>query len=331
MIGIVVTIPSGMTFTDIQNNSDIGTLTDNGDGTFTAKYIHSADIRNILSESTYSIGALNASPNVNRFSLFKPDRNKVSGDQVVYSPTVPYDFGAWGFIAYDHSAPADHIRDYTTSDEYDETVSGGVIQATYRVHQIDWLAELGADNVNALTMRVKDGNGDTVGEDTVMLTGQAGWKEYNFYLADIPYGTYTCELWFTEYNSGTDQLYYRAFVPDPNSTWSCSISELHMASFSIVLDSSDTDLDGCTLINTDPSSIDQGANTYDIQFGVDGLTSSISDGKLYVRKNQGTWYELYTGQYWKVDGSINYYSGDLPFSITYGDSVEFLVTTVSQT
>lgn len=334
-MGKTLTIPNGMTYTEVTNNSDVGDFSNNQDGTFDVTNIDTTAVRNALGEDTNAIGSLSTSSKVNRWSYFKPDRNKLdaANEQIIYDVTSPYPIGE--FAGYDDSANADYVSDYTTSDEYGEGVDGGVIQATYNVDQLDWFEELNPDFGDSttmhLTMVVKDSNDNIVAEDNKQLAQQAGSKTYEFYISGIQEGSYTVEIWFTTYLSGTDKTTYYAKAPVDNWQWSCEITELSYPNAYLHLDSDDSTFDGVTLSSSSYASLSNDlAGGYDLSFVLEGLGMSIYDGKIYAKNGTyGTYYELYTGEYWKTGEPTESYSGQLPFSVGYGDTVHFLITTIS--
>ncbi len=326
-MGKVIDIPNGITFDTIYNNSDVGDLSDNGDGTFTASNIDTTEIRNTLGESTNAIGSLNTSSSVNRYSLFKPDRNKVSGDEIVYSPTPPHPEAAWGFAAYDHQASEDYVSTPadTISVEPNDTVSFG---ATYYISQQNLYKELEPDvGTPYLLLKVKDSGGTVVSEGHTVLEDAGGGQSYNVQSGQLGgTETYTCELWFGTYNNGN--VYYgKAQNLVDNWTFSVTIDEMDEPICFVHKDSGDTDMTNRTLV-VDSKSV-QIDDSYNIQFHFTDEDQPVYDGKIYAKLNSGDYYLIYSSLTWTIDKDYQY-SGTLPFDVYYDDEVTFLLTTEVQ-
>ena len=326
-MGKTIDIPANITFTTIEGNSDVGDLSDNGDGTFNVANIDTTDVRNAIGGSTNAIGALSTNPNVNRWSLFKPDRNKISGDEIIYDVVSPYPIGE--FAAYDHQAGPDDIMKMTYQ-SYIPSASGADVTVSLIVEQMNWYAELDPDLTDYpyLILKVSE-SGTNVANDAVALEDKGGSQQYtcSVFLSD---GDYTFELYIGTYVGG--HYYPEGKLPFNDWQYSVTVHQLSEPTASLLKDTYDSTLDEETLVD-DGTTVDVGDN-YSINFHFDNQDAAIWDGKIYVMKNSSyNWILLLDSLYWGI-GHDHQYTGNLNdeigMSVDYDDDIAFLITTNTQ-
>lgn len=334
-MGKTITIPSNINYSTIESNSDVGTLSDNGDGTFDAADVNISTVKSVLGESTYALSSLCTSSAVNRWSLFKPDRNKVDSvnNQIIYSPSAPHALG--DFAAYDHNAAADYMEHSSGSKEYPYTQSGVVIFANWVQNQMNWYADLAPDNVSDLILIIKDqSTGNIVYKDWIPLENKAGSYVYHTEVTGVPEGTYTCEFWFGQNSgSGLNEQLLQAHVPDSGWQWTTTINELQAPSCYLSLDNNDgvwdPDNDGTNEITLDVNNKNVAVDdSYSISFYFRGQNPDIIDGKIYASLNGGSWQLIKSAEMWLIKDQLYSYSGTLPFDVYYEDSVAFFLSTL---
>jgi len=332
-MGKTITIPNNITYSTIKSNSDVGNLSDNGDGTFDVTNITTTEIRNILGEDTNSVGTLSTSPKINRWSLFKPDRNKISSGSVVYSPTSPYPMGE--FAAYDHEAPvnyATHTNDYK---EYSPTRAGIVFSFNWEQKQMNWYDELNAGGytVTHLIFLLKDTNDNILDKDSVPLEDKAGDITYHTEISGIGEGDYVCELWFGE-SGGSGTLDQIVYAPVPDNEWQVNLTVVRLKEPTCSLKKDgqdgvwDTNNDGYDEIGlTVEGSNVETDDSYSLSFHFDNEDPKIVDGKIYASKNAGSWQLVEDNIVWTFADPTHTHSGTAPFNIDYGDNIVFFLST----
>ena len=156
-MGKTLTFKSGYDPQSIISRSDIGNLTDNGDGTIDATGIDSMDIRNLLGEDTNNLGQLCLSSKVNMWALFKPGRVSYDSNGNVFhdkpdgGASDPYEYG--DFLGYNHDAQKPEVNG--SNQAYHEDDSTITIFIAFSQEEFNW-DEM--PNVGYFYVVIKDGS-----------------------------------------------------------------------------------------------------------------------------------------------------------------------------
>lgn len=138
-MGKILDLPEWLSASIVASASDVGTVTDNGNGTVTVTNVHVGTVKNVLGESTYNVSALCKSPNINMWAYWSPVSLGYDSVNQVFTKNYPTtEFKLGDFAAYNHGAagPAVSSQDATI---YTSTLSGYVnVSSTVNLGEIDW-------------------------------------------------------------------------------------------------------------------------------------------------------------------------------------------------
>jgi len=158
-MGKTLTYKSGYNTSNIINRSDIGDLSDNGDGTINATNATTTDVRNALGEDNNNIGLLCSSNNVNMWALFKPGYVSIDANKNLFfaQPTDSDGYKLGDFLGYNHNAGKPTVpntnRNYT---EDDTTIT---IQVLFNQYELNW-DEI--PNVSHFWVKIMEGSTERV-------------------------------------------------------------------------------------------------------------------------------------------------------------------------
>lgn len=152
-MGKILTVPAVKSVANIISQSNFGDLVDNGDGTITANNISPGPIKKLFNVSQYSVYELVSSPQVNRWSTFKPGILQASSS----SYDISYNrFGAkelGDFAGYNHNELGPYFDRNLYYETYDDIFYG--IGYSYINRDFHFL-QLG--NINQIISEIYDAN-----------------------------------------------------------------------------------------------------------------------------------------------------------------------------
>jgi hypothetical protein len=286
----------------------------------------------VLGISTRDWGELCTSGNVNSYSFFGPIEWSLSSG--IWSSAIKYPYDAGAFAGYNHSAVApSYISKTTGIDLYEGSTASKTFNCTLNLGEIDWKA-VGAAGSAGLLTRIKmkvtiDGSeyendivlSSTYLTDTLLLSVTVPYTALDRW-SDI-----SCEVYFSSDLGGKV----------------CNISNLSSWSVGVIYHeravANSLTIDPTTMANNPTwthiletsKSVNQDDDTWSITIhGIDTGWDEIGDVYLwltklqvYARKNStGNWEDC--GDFFQPNYNESQTAlGDLPFSITYGDTVQF--------
>ena len=138
-MGKILTLPSWMSASMVASNSDVGTVTDNANGTITVTNVHNSTVKNVLAETTNSVSTLCKSANINGWSYWSPLVMGYDSTNMAFTfTTKTSSFNLGDFAAYNHQAAKPSVNSSNT-DVYTTTLSGNVnVSSNVQLGEIDW-------------------------------------------------------------------------------------------------------------------------------------------------------------------------------------------------
>jgi len=321
-MGKLIAAYAGFSATDIKNRasatSDMVVSGTNVDCT----NITVTRVKNVLGSGSTAVGGLCTSGNVNVWSWCSPRHWYYTGSAFAHTVSAPYSLGS--FACYNHAATPPFWSYKPLNIVHYEGNNFVQIASYFYLGEIDYKGILGS--IVKIKCDIMD-SGSVLASNSVAVGSDYLHVQQNLY-ADINTTSYnydktlTVKLYFAD---NTDSQ----LAPIPAlADYNVVIKYYGYATIGSnnLSDSVRTDNPYWSLLRG-AASIQQGAHTYIVNYnGIDSDGNGNGDIstylQLYARKNGGAWNSLgVTVEF--IPGDTWGTSGTLPFTLTYGDVVDF--------
>jgi len=326
-MGKILNTYGGFTATDLKNRSSIPSQADITNG---GNYIDCSsvdiptEIRDIIGEGSNDLGTIYLSAKVNKWSGFGPREWYLSSGMFYDRPkSNPYDMS--NFCGYNHNAPAPFWTYKPLNFTHDQGATAIDIRSYIRLGEVDWKASAGI--IMGLRCDVLDEYSNVLGSQVIALDSYYLINQQNFAI----------NLNVTSFNYDKN-IIVAIYFSDNTDSKIASIPNLpdygaviHYRAYAVL---GTNDLSYSVQV-ANPTwrllkgacSVQQGTNGFIVNYeGIDTNYNGQGDVSvslsLYTRLNGGVW--MATGTIAEfMPGDIWGTSGTLPFSLTFGDVVDF--------
>lgn len=335
---------SYITAATVISNSDIGTLTDNGNGTIDAVNIRMSDVHTVLANASYNLSVLCVDPNINMWANYSPVNLATDAglNLIRVNPVDNYRLG--DFAGYNHQAitPISQRDDITV---WSSTQTGTTtISATVSVGEIDWnnrdvsLNAGGIENLAFILLEVNDNKSASTYSAVQQITSTSPTVS----VPNVSYNTggaggsntYSCALYFAY--EGASGSYAKAAKIPLNHSFIYTLKDstpimlftFDKASASGFAFNSayryDLEPDGSQSINSGATANYSIRIRIEDEFG-DVYSSTSNTLKALYTDNSGVerTTTIATNVDFKIDGTYTLVSGTLTGGVEDGDTVTF--------
>ena len=324
-MGKIISAYGGFSSSDIKSRANIPAQTDMtiSGSNVDCVNIRDTDVKNILGESVTGVGALCSSSKVNIWSWFSPRYWSHNGTDFINNLIMPYSLGS--FSGYNHYANHPFWTTKDTVITHYEGNNSVQINSYIMLGEIDYKAILGS--INKIKIDILDTDNNLIETNSIFVDSNYLHVQQNLY-ATINTTSYN-------YDKTLKIQIYFADNTDSKISSIPAIDEYNaVIKFYAYAAIGTNNLSDAVRIDNPTwsllrgaASVQQGPSTYILNYnGIDSDGNGTGDVsaylQIYARKNGGTWQSL--GQTVEfIPGDTWGANGDLPFTLTYGDVVDF--------